>query len=70
MVRVLREIHGNEAIHVTASTGVAACNIGGTKFQFVAVHTYTILFRSNSALIFWDGTSRQKCSRSSSACKE
>jgi ATP-dependent DNA helicase PIF1 len=29
MVRLLREIHGDDAVYVTASTGLAACNIGG-----------------------------------------
>jgi hypothetical protein len=29
MVRLLREMHGDDAVYVTASTGLAACNIGG-----------------------------------------
>jgi len=29
MVRVMRQAHGNHAVYVTASTGLAACNIGG-----------------------------------------
>lgn len=29
MVRLLREKYGEKAVYVTASTGLAACNIGG-----------------------------------------
>eukprot|EP01133_Synstelium_polycarpum_P012907 gene12907-15161_t len=35
IVRVLRFLHG-EAVHVTASTGIAACNIGGTTLHSFA----------------------------------
>jgi len=38
MVRVMRQAHGNHAVYVTASTGLAACNIGGcTLHSFAGV---------------------------------
>ncbi len=56
MVRQLRERHGDDGVHVTASTGLAGCNISGsTVLQsnsslLGSIHSFTkfLLFKLHS----------------------
>ena len=36
IIRSLRKMHGSEAVYVTASTGIAACHVGGTTVHSFA----------------------------------